>query len=143
MHKPGHLACVAIYIALLLQTCCAWLVPPFAHRPTASSHVGGQTRWLAGKISSSCRSSVTMKAVDGAMADQPIPVIRRMFGGLSASAFQHPFDSDATSTLRRLPGLEAIVRSFIPVIEVSFSPCILQSPSEIDIVHCSDLQHYS
>jgi hypothetical protein len=130
MHTPVHFAYVATYIALLLQPSCAWLTPPSAHRPTALSRVSSQMRWLIGNNPSSCRSSVTMKAVDanGVMADQPTPVIRRMFGGLSASAFQHPFDSDATSTLRRLPGLEAIVRSFIPVIEVSFSPCMLQSP---------------
>jgi hypothetical protein len=124
--KSVRLSCVAMCTVLLLQSSCALVLLPALPKQTVSSSSAGQTRWASSKISSSCRSSVTMKALEanGVLPDQPAPVVRRMFGGLSASAFQHPFDSDATSTLRRLPGLEAIVRSFIPVIEVSFSACV-------------------
>jgi hypothetical protein len=57
---------------------------------------------------------------DGGLAAtqlQQIDVQRRRFEGLAAERFQHPVDQDATGALRRIPGLESLVRGLIPVVE--------------------------
>ncbi|KAG5191180.1 peptidase family M48-domain-containing protein, partial [Tribonema minus] len=58
---------------------------------------------------------------------------------------QHPFDQEATAALKRLPGLEAAVRSFIPIVEDTIyldniANAVLVGPHQLQSIHKSLLQ---
>ncbi|CAM9584896.1 unnamed protein product, partial [Phaeothamnion confervicola] len=65
---------------------------------------------------------------------------RQRFSGLTPLSFQHPFDLEATTALQRLPGLEIIVRSLLPVVEQAvyldnIASGVLVGPDQMSSLH--------
>lgn len=76
----------------------------------------------------------------GAEESQSRSAGRKRFSGVLASSFQHPFDLEATALLRRLPGLELVVRSVVPAIEDvvymdNIANSILVGPNQMASLH--------